>query len=336
MAAAAVVVSHNFGVKLGALTADPIYGLTGFTLGQHAVHVFFVLSGLLVSSSLARSSDLWDFAIARGLRIFPALLACVVATTLVLGPVFTSLSSRDYLANPAVLRHAAQSLTLLLPRAELPGLFAGNPLGTEVNLSLWTLKYEVACYTFLGILSVTKLLNGRRGAMCLSLVTVAIFISYANPEWIKADTSLDNARRFLLCFTLGALAFHIRSNLLLLPIVPIPLLAVCWALQIAATPLIVLLTAYSTLVAASFRIPVASRWCDHNDLSYGLYLYGWPVAQAVLAAFPLLYMWHLNALTFGIALPIAAMSWVLLERPALALRGRSLTSSSTPTIAAKA
>lgn len=134
----------------------------------------------------------------------------------------------------------------------------------------------------------------------------------------------------------GLISANIRTNLLLLPIVSNALLAVCWAFQTAATPVIVLLTAYSTLVAASFRIPVASRWCDQTDLSYGLYLYGWPVAQAVLTTFPLLYTWHLTALTLGIALPLAAISWVLLERPALAPRRRALPSSSKPTIAAEA
>ena len=60
----------------------------------------------------------------------------------------------------------------------------------------------------------------------------------------------------------------------------------------------------------------------HTDLSYGLYLYGWPAQQ-------LAWMLPTGKTVFGnivlataIALACAALSWFLVERPALRLKKR--------------
>ncbi|RTL71648.1 MAG: hypothetical protein EKK41_08900 [Hyphomicrobiales bacterium] len=65
---------------------DPLEAWTGFTLGQHAVHVFFCLSGVLIAMSLARSRSFGQYVWARFLRIMPALFVCVALTVLALGP----------------------------------------------------------------------------------------------------------------------------------------------------------------------------------------------------------------------------------------------------------
>jgi peptidoglycan/LPS O-acetylase OafA/YrhL len=70
--AVCVLVSHCFFLATGTMTAEPLVGWTGYMLGQHAVQVFFILSGVLVAQSLDRSRSVLGFAVARGLRIFRA------------------------------------------------------------------------------------------------------------------------------------------------------------------------------------------------------------------------------------------------------------------------
>jgi peptidoglycan/LPS O-acetylase OafA/YrhL len=53
------------------------------------------------------------------------------------------------------------------------------------------------------------------------------------------------------------------------------------------------------------------------DLSYGLYIYGWPVAQTILHLLPGLAPWELAVLSLAGSFPLAAASWHLVERPAL-------------------
>ena len=48
----------------------------------------FAISGYLVTASLLRRGVL-DYSVSRVLRIFPALVVCVLATVFVLGPVFS-------------------------------------------------------------------------------------------------------------------------------------------------------------------------------------------------------------------------------------------------------
>jgi peptidoglycan/LPS O-acetylase OafA/YrhL len=65
---------------------------------------------------------------------------------------------------------------------------------------------------------------------------------------------------------------------------------------------------------------IPRAFADRADLSYGVYLYGWPIQQALL-------YWSdqsLQPLTLAVlallaTLPAAYLSWRFVERPALAL-----------------
>lgn len=69
-AALAVVISHAVFLKSGNKTDEIFSGLGAYNLGEHAVNVFFVLSGLTVAASLHRSQNAFEFLIARLFRIF--------------------------------------------------------------------------------------------------------------------------------------------------------------------------------------------------------------------------------------------------------------------------
>ncbi|WP_239509243.1 acyltransferase, partial [Stenotrophomonas maltophilia] len=62
LAALSVVVSHSFLLVIGKTAAEPLSS-TPYTLGQHAVNVFFVLSGLMLSRSFAIQPNWKTFAI---------------------------------------------------------------------------------------------------------------------------------------------------------------------------------------------------------------------------------------------------------------------------------
>ena len=66
-----------------------------------------------------------------------------------------------------------------------------------------------------------------------------------------------------------------------------------------------------------------------GDLSYGIYIYAWPVKQ-VVTLLTHAQSWLLTAvLATVITLPLAWLSWVMLERPCLALKGRLLRFANT-------
>lgn len=122
-AAASVVISHAFYLATGDDLAQPLSGLTRYNLGQHAVHLFFVISGLTVAGSLDRASSLRSFALARVLRIVPGLAVCVLLTTFALGPWVSTYPLKAYFENPLTYLFPAQTLTLAKISGLLPGVF---------------------------------------------------------------------------------------------------------------------------------------------------------------------------------------------------------------------
>jgi peptidoglycan/LPS O-acetylase OafA/YrhL len=321
-AAAAVVVSHNFGILTGDLKADPVDAWTGFTLGKHAVHVFFVFSGLLITMSLVRRASLFEYARARALRIAPGLLACVLLTTFVLGPLVTVLPLAAYLSHAETAAYLVKTLALVTGKAPLPGVFASAPIAGEVNLSLWTLKYEVLCYVLLALAAALGAL--RSGHLRTALLGIVLLIagSYLWPEGIAADTPLDNARRFLFCFSLGALAYlareHVRYHWTMC-MAALLATAVLYGTRFGV-PVLLLTTALLAIMLGMQRYGTVSALTDRYDLSYGVYVYGWPVGQTVLLLAPSIGLLAFQATTLGLSLLLGLASWVLVERPALQLK----------------
>ena len=117
--AVAVLVSHSYFFVSGTSAAEPLHDITGHSLGEHAVQVFFFLSGILVMQSFIKSGSLIDFATARALRIFPGLFVCVLVTALVLGPIVSNANPSSYFTSSALPSYMAKTLLLITGSAQL-------------------------------------------------------------------------------------------------------------------------------------------------------------------------------------------------------------------------
>ena len=90
---------------------------------------------------------------------------------------------------------------------------------------------------------------------------------------------------------------------------------------LAALPL-----SYAVLGAGAL---LPSRWFTTNDISYGTYLYGWPIQQLLLIAeLDELGLFVFIAAAISLSLAAGAVSWFLLERRCLPKR-RSIVTSPT-------
>jgi peptidoglycan/LPS O-acetylase OafA/YrhL len=82
------------------------------------------------------------------------------------------------------------------------------------------------------------------------------------------------------------------------------------------------------LTFAFASTPVVREVTALGDLSYGTYLWAYVVQQVVIDRAPALPLAASVGLTIAITLPIAAVSWWFVERPALSLKGwRSISST---------
>ena len=325
--ALAVLVSHSYFFVSGRSSAEPLVSLTGHSLGEHAVQVFFFLSGILVTQSYFKSGSIIDFACARALRIFPGLAVCVLLTALLLVPLVSAIGPTAYFADPVLARYIAQTLLLTTGAAPLPGAFLDLPASGLVNMSLWTLKYEVTCYAALGLICATGVLTARHkfiGIAAVALLVAGVFLK--QPMLAQDYTPLDNLRYFTLYFSTGVLAFLIKDWLV---ISAIPLLALTALFAVSIDTRFcelscALTLGYATLYFANVDFGSLRRWTHEHDLSFGVYIYAAPIQQTILHLHPNLRPLELAVIATLCAFAVARFSWGWIEKPALAAR-RPLT-----------
>jgi peptidoglycan/LPS O-acetylase OafA/YrhL len=78
---------------------------------------------------------------------------------------------------------------------------------------------------------------------------------------------------------------------------------------------------YCTVVLGVIDIPEI-KWLKNRDYSYGIYLYGYPITQAWLAAVPDLrgHIYFASIIAFATVVLFAALSWHIIEMPMLTLK----------------
>jgi peptidoglycan/LPS O-acetylase OafA/YrhL len=328
--ALAVVVSHAFSVTTGMVADEPLAALTGFTLGEHAVNGFFAVSGFLVTMSYDRRG--WrDYVIARALRIAPGLVAATLVVALVFGAALTRLPLWDYWRDPALWRFIAGTLTTFKSNAALPGVFADNPFTFPMG-TVWTLKYEVLCY--FGVLGLGLCGLLRRNAVLI--LAAGLLCAVAGLDALRPDApkGMQTALRLPLIFCLGGLLYLWRNRVRVSALAVVGLAGMAAAFSGTFLYHAVLFTAESYAVLWLALAPGLSRpaFDLKHDLSYGTYLYGWPVQQALHQVFPTAAALTLLGPSIGLTLAVAALSWFGIERPALALKFRSVGRRALKTI----
>jgi len=245
--------------------------------------------------------------------------------------------------HPAALARSFVRMALLFhPNAK--GAFPGMPL-PGLNGSMWSIPYEFQCYILVIFLSAAGLLRGLLRYILLGAVLVALVafgLADSRTSHSIAGLSIMGSRYLYIqtvpMFLTGTLYLlfqrHVVYN---------------HALAIAAAMLLVICLFFQPLVALALAIfggylifwfalhcPVLpiSRFTNKTDLSYGIYLYAWPI-QSSIAFFTdrSINPWLLSVITLVLAAAAASVSWTFIEKPALALAHRK-TSSLQPGLSA--
>ncbi len=299
--------------------------------GHLAVKGFMVLSGLLVAQSFYRHS-FREYLTRRVLRIFPGYFVCLVLTAFLLGPLVTWLAG-DSLANYFAWGGEKSPYTYLTKNFWLqpnqPGIRNLFPQQPVINGSLWTLYHEFKGYIAIAILGFLGWLVDRR----LLIITWGLFyvINLGEFYWPSSTRFLSDffipiniwfdgtvVIQLPLYLLGGLLLYAYRQEIIVNrkgTLLALTLLGICWFLPL-----------YHWLAPGilPYLFLVAARWLPSSlpllrgDLSYGFYIYSFPIQQ--LLAFlgvnkqgllPYLF------LTLLLVLPLAIASWSLIEKPAL-------------------
>ena len=245
---------------------------------------------------------------------------------MLLAPLVTTLPLGSYLGRPEPYEYVAGNTLLDQTVHELPGVrFVDNPVGLEVNSSLWTLRYEFVMYLMVLALGVLRLLTVRVALLLVVFGTACLRFEMLYPleRWGWFFQLLSGWGWLVGCFAAGMVLYRLRHTRIFdgrIALLAFAGLVLSVPLR-QFLPLFPLFGCYLALwLALTPRLPVipAARF---GDLSYGIYIYGWPVEQGVAwllggrAAW-----WQVFQLAFPTPVVLAFLSWHLVERPALRLK----------------
>jgi peptidoglycan/LPS O-acetylase OafA/YrhL len=316
IAAVLVIVSHSYGL-LGKGKEQPAlwYNDKHLILSDVGLFIFFTISGFLVTQSVINTDSLKEYAWKRVLRIMPALIVVNLACIL-MGCFVTTLPFNEYFFNAETWIYFLKNSTFLANQFTLPGVFT-TLTDNSVNASLWTLLIEVQCYIVL-LMGATHIVTRKWLFLACFIIFEATRI-YARVINKIEVASLDLEADFTYgtYFFLGSLYYCFKE------LVPLKWLYVnvLLALALVTVPTIVqpvteaLFFAYFILIIGTSKAVVDLKG---YDMSYGLYLYAFPVQQLVLyfVGYQINVGFHIGVSTV-ISLAFAFLSWVFIEKPFL-------------------
>jgi peptidoglycan/LPS O-acetylase OafA/YrhL len=323
LAAILVIWGHS-----AALLGLPVTSLWGMPISEIGVLIFFSISGYLITESWQRDPRPLPFFLKRGLRIFPALIGCVIVSACIIGPVATELPWLAYFSHPGFADYFKN--IALLPRYSLPGVFDANTYKYAVNGSLWTLPVEFFCYCSVATLAIGRARLSLSGVVLLATTLVCagdVYFShfYHGPPIIVLDTSVAPSVSIMPFFFIGSIFCALKDRISFRTDLAVTMASVMFVVEYRWPQVLMfsswLALPYSTLTFCLHPLPVLRKWGRFGDFSYGIYLYAFPVQQLLIHFFR-------NNIRFGMlallatlcSVALAWFSWHLIERPALMLK----------------
>lgn len=318
----AVIYGHSFALSRDISHTDVILRIVTFDYsGSLAVKTFFMLSGLLVINSAILNPDLVRFLISRFLRIYPGLFVCLLVSIVLIGPAFTRLDFRDYVSHPSVYAYLFTNLTFKSVTWRIPGVFDGFNYG--LNGSLWTISLEAICYgmvvVVLGLSSGIRIANIVSVLLCIFCVTAVVVTLYA-PLQIPYFGQNPEAQPLLALFCIGGLMALFNKYIYL----NLRLVVSLWLLQYLVSSVdsshLLFYTSLFVSLIYIFTRPYVLHFHLTSDVSYGVYLYGFPIQQCIHYLHPEFGAYRMFLIAVLISTALGYISWKIVEEPAVSSR----------------
>lgn len=306
---------------IGALTQLKEFGWFANVFdSDFAVKGFFAISGFLVTKSYLTSKNFLDYASKRARRIWPAYIA-VVTLCSALGACFTAISLSEYFLSKGFVKYMLSNVFFLnFLQPTLPGVFLDNPI-PAVNGALWTIKVEVALYCCVPMMAFLWRRNGALlSGLCLILLS-SLWVYYFSYCY-SGTYGEEIARQFP-----GQLSYFAAGSLLSMN-------GRCrnftkYAGPISVVFLFLVADPVAKLIIEPFAYTAIVIWLStiktqifdfgkYGDLSYGIYLFHFPIIQILFAigAFSV-YPWLGLVAVLVFTIFCAWMSWHFIEKRVL-------------------
>jgi peptidoglycan/LPS O-acetylase OafA/YrhL len=297
------------------------------------VPVFFFISGYLISASYERNKNIKEYFRNRILRIFPGLWVCIIVSVIVIS--FTGVS---FFNKQALVWLPAQFAAIIYT----PSFLSHYGFGSY-NGSLWTIPVELQFYMLVPLCY--RLLPGRK--INYWLFALLVLFMGLNAWWDSTFTDnlvyklirysfIPNFFMFLIGMIMQRLHLYQQKAIYNKGIYWLLIYAGLYlALYGHINPVIFSLLTKVTLsfcvLSLAYTLPgTAKKLLRNNDISYGVYIYHGLIltiiAQQGLSGNINLF----ELMLFSYA--IAYLSWILVERPSLRMKRKTIRDTSLDAI----
>ena len=301
-----------------------------FISGQMRVKAFFTITGFLVVYSYIRRKTLKVYCWKRILRIIPAYFTTILLCY-ILGYFFSTANISEYYCSSQSLKYLMANLSFMnFIEPCLPGLFTDNLYGPFVNGSLWSMKLEIIFYIFVPFMIWLMRKYNKMYVILTIFAFNTIFHAVLNyldnnngsSIYHTINNSSPTTMIYFFSGTTLLLYFnwfckHIKWTFSCCLIYVIVTLIFDYSLFYYLEPL-----AFSgVIVGIAYFCKPLNILRKYDNISYGLYLYHFPVIQVLVQYRLHQYNIYITfILTILITVILAIISWYLLEKPMLKMK----------------
>lgn len=314
--ASLVIVSHVPELQDGNRSHEILTQIFGtISFGELAVDCFFILSGFLIVKSWLKRPAFLSFLSSRLLRIYPGFIASCLICALLIGPLF---STPDYFQQFNVQQFFSGMLKLSL--GGHPEVFP-NTQYPALNGSMWSIPYEFKCYLLVLFCGMLGLLNKRWSWL---LLWTACTLAYVAIKLNGAPHKFEIYIRLVMAFSAGGCFCLYHDKLRWNSKLAWASLALCSGLFFSHTmaePALSLFGSYAILYFA-LHAKAMHSFNTLPDVSYGIYLYAWPVNKIVLWYYPHINLALAILTVFILSVIAGSISWYAVERPFMRIKNR--------------
>ena len=313
-----IVVLSHFYIIMGSGELDWI------TNSGQAVSGFFVLSGFLVFYSFYRKPNLKTYIKTRARRLIPPYLF-IICLCLVIGMVMTTLPLGDFLTSSQLYKYLVANLSFMnFIEPCMPGVFESNALPT-INGSLWTMKVEIMLYATVPI---TYFFFKRYNKAVVLAVIFALSIAYSQVFlWLYSNTG--KAIYEIMHRQIGTQLIYFYSGTAILfyfdwfqrhikILLPTALILYVVLYKVPGLDILSPFVFAVLIIGIAYNFKYLNFLGRFDNVSYGLYLFHFPIIQVVAACrLQDISIWLALAVSLVAITAVSYFSWYVIENPIL-------------------
>lgn len=256
--------------------------------GGYRIKAFFILTGFLTFYSYFKHPGAKEFAKRRFKRLVPS-YAFVIVLSFLAFSLISEYSFSEYFSSPQSYKYLISNLLFLnFLCPDLPGVFTNN-LSPAVNGSLWTMKVDIMFYVTVPLLYYLFCKYPKRWVLLAILAITIIYNEIFEYLYIHSGSSLY----LMLKRQIGGQYIYFLAGMCIYFYYQQVHSQVKWLLPVSVVIFLVgsyydsweYVTAFCyavIIMELSLNAKVLSRFSEVPNITYGLYLFHFPVIQMLL------------------------------------------------------